>query len=393
MSPTVTPTRAGVAATTVTIASVIPVFLVGGLSVQISDDLGFTAAGLGAAVAANFAVSALVSTPSGRLVERYGAPVVARAAVLLSAGAMLGIAAAAWNYWSLVALLAVGATANSAGQLSSNLLLSRHIPRRRQGLLFGLKQAAIPASTLFAGVSVPLIALTVGWRWAFALAGSLALLALLPLRDMGTAEAPRARKREEQGRPTPALLVIGLAAACAASAASNLSPFLADTAVSHGLSPAAAGLTLTLGSGAGLCARVGFGWLTDRRGGDGMALIATMLVVGAGGLALLSATSLWTLPLGAVAGFGLGWAWPGILNFAVTHTHPQAPAAATGVTQTGVYLGGMLGPLTFGWVADGHGYSPAWLMSAGVMVFAGVLMLVGRRLLRSSVAARVGAGV
>ena len=120
-----------------------------------------------------------------------------------------------------------------------------------------------------------------------------------------------------------------------------------------------------------------------------MALIAAMLFVGAGGLALLSATSLWTLPLGAVAGFGLGWAWPGILNFAVTHTHPQAPAAATGVTQTGVYLGGMLGPLTFGWVADGHGYSPAWLMSAGVMVVAATLMLVGRRLLRGVVASRV----
>ena len=391
MSPSsVTPTRAGAAATTVTIASVIPVFLVGGMSVQISDDLGFTAAGLGVAVAANFAVSALVSTPSGRLVERYGAAVVSRVAVLLSAGALLGIAAVAWNYWTLVALLMVGATANSAGQLSSNLLLSRHIPKRRQGLLFGLKQAAIPASTLFAGVSVPLIALTVGWRWAFALAGVLALGALLPLRGMGEAARPR-RAKEEQGRPTPALLVIGLAAACAASAASNLSPFLADTAVSHGLSPAAAGLTLTLGSGAGLCARVGFGWLTDRRGGDGMALIAAMLIVGAGGLALLSATSLWTLPLGAVAGFGLGWAWPGILNFAVTHTHPEAPAAATGVTQTGVYLGGMLGPLTFGWVADGHGYGPAWLMSAGVMVVAATLMLVGRRLLRLAVADRVPA--
>ena len=388
------PLRAGTAATTVTIASVVPVFLFGGLSVQISGDLHFSSAGIGIAVAVNFAVSALVSVPAGRLVERFGAAVVGRAAILLSAGALLGIAAFARHYAVLLVLLGIGAAANSLGQLASNLLLSRHIPRRRQGLMFGVKQAAIPASTLLAGVSVPVIALTVGWRWAFAAAGTLALLALIPLRGMGSGDltAP-VREKEEQGRPTPALLVIGLAAMLSASAASNLSPFLADTAVSHGLSPGAAGLTLTLGSAAGLCSRVGFGWLTDRRGGDGMTLVVAMLTVGACGLASLSVASLWTLPLGAVAGFGLGWAWPGILNYAVTKAHPNAPAAATGVTQTGVYLGGMAGPLSFGWLAEGHGYAPAWLMSAGLMLGGAALMWTGNRLMRGHAGgSRVAAG-
>ena len=71
------------------IACVLPVFLLGGLAVQMGDDLHFTPAGLGLAVSVYFGVSALASVPSGGLVERYGPAVVARAAArltLLSSG-------------------------------------------------------------------------------------------------------------------------------------------------------------------------------------------------------------------------------------------------------------------------------------------------------------------
>ena len=57
------------------------------------------------------------------------------------------------------------------------------------------------------------------------------------------------------------------------------------------------------------------------------------------------------LTVGVVLGFGLGWAWPGLMNFAVVRLHPQAPAAATSITQTGVYAGGCLGPLALGALA------------------------------------------
>ena len=57
------------------------------------------------------------------------------------------------------------------------------------------------------------------------------------------------------------------------------------------------------------------------------------------------------LVVGVVLGFGLGWAWPGLMNFAVVRLHPQAPAAATSITQTGVYAGGCLGPLSLGSLA------------------------------------------
>ncbi|WP_309246228.1 MFS transporter [Verrucosispora sioxanthis] len=160
----------------------LPVFLVGGLAVQMREELGFSPAGLGLVVAVYFGVGALASVPSGALVERWGAAVVARAGIGVSAGALLAVAVVARSYPVLVGLLAVAGTANALGQLSSNALLARHVPPRRQGLSFGVKQAAIPVSTLLAGVAVPTLALTVGWRWAFVAAAG-AALAALPAAD------------------------------------------------------------------------------------------------------------------------------------------------------------------------------------------------------------------
>src|SRR5215207_3876534 len=94
----VRPLRAGSGAVATTIACVLPVFLVGGLAVQMGDDLRFSPAGLGLAVSLYFGVSALASVPSGRLVERYGPAVVARVGILLAAGCLLAIAGLARSY-------------------------------------------------------------------------------------------------------------------------------------------------------------------------------------------------------------------------------------------------------------------------------------------------------
>ncbi|MEV5762992.1 MFS transporter [Micromonospora sp. NPDC052213] len=374
------PARAAAGAVAVTIASVLPVFLVGGLAVQLGDDLGFSPAGLGLAVSVYFGVGALASVPSGRLVDRYGPAVVARCAILLSAGAMLAVAALARSYAMLVGLLALSAAANALGQLASNAALARHVPARRQGLSFGVKQAAIPVSTLLAGAAVPTVALTAGWRWAFVVAAGAALAALpaVPAREPrpGRTAAPA-----RAGRATAALLVVGGAAMLAAAAANALGTFVVDSAVDRGLTPGLAGLTLTLGSAVCVTARVCAGWLADRRPTGHVAVIAGMLVVGAAGLGLLAVAGPAPLVLGVVLGFGLGWAWPGLMTFAVVRLHPQAPAAATSITQTGVYAGGCLGPLGLGTVAAHAGYPAMWLTAGAAMLAAAALMLTGSRLL------------
>jgi MFS family permease len=84
---------------------------------------------------------------------------------------------------------------------------------------------------------------------------------------------------------------------------------------------------------------------------------------------------------GALLAFGAGWGWPGLFNFAVVKTNPNAPAAATGITQTGASGGAALGPLVFGLVVEAASYDVAWLVSGAIALVALVAILIGRRTL------------
>ncbi|HVL83364.1 MAG TPA: MFS transporter, partial [Pseudonocardia sp.] len=208
--------RVTVAAVSTTTVTVLPVFLTGGLAVLIGDELGFDPAGLGLVVALFFGVSAVAALPAGWLVERFGAGPTSRIGMLGSAATMLGVALFARSYVTFVAILLCSAWCNVLGQLAANLTLARGIPAERLGLSFGIKQSAIPIATLLAGLSVPAIGLTAGWRWAYVAGAGLALLALLV--------APRGAAGRERGSATPgerataALAVVGLAAGLAAAA-------------------------------------------------------------------------------------------------------------------------------------------------------------------------------
>jgi predicted MFS family arabinose efflux permease len=193
--------------------------------------------------------------------------------------------------------------------------------------------------------------------------------------------APPRPKAGGGERATSALVVIGLSATLAAGSANALGTFLVDSAVARGLAPATAGLALTLGGAVCVAARLFGGWQADRFPAHQIAVIAGLLAAGAVGLALMAVPNPVTLVLGVVLGFGLGWAWPGLMNFAVVRLHPQAPAAATSITQTGVYAGGCLGPLVLGALAAGAGYPMMWTAAGIAMLIAAAAMVAGSRML------------
>ncbi|WP_214369010.1 MFS transporter [Pseudonocardia sp. H11422] len=371
--------RAAAGAVATTTVSVLPVFLTGALAVQISAELGFDPAGLGLIVALYFGVSALASLPVGWLVERFGSGPTSRIAVLGAATVMVAVAAGARSYPALVAILLCSAWCNVMGQLSSNLTLARSVPAHRLGLSFGVKQAAIPLATLLAGTSVPAVALTVGWRWAYVIGAGMALSALLlSPRHVAAHQRTRAEPGE---RATAALSVIAVASGLAAATATALGIFLVASAVDRGIDPGLAGLVLTLGSVVGLSMRLLHGWLADRRDGGHVAVVAASLALGAGGLVLLATPGTIALVIGTILAFGLGWAWPGLLQFAVVRLNPSAPAAATSIVQVGVYAGGFLGPVGFGFVATHASFPAAWLVGAVSMLVAAAGMVAGRRML------------
>lgn len=361
-------------------AGVLPAFLVGALAVQIRADLGFSEAGLGLLTGSFFAGGALSSAALGRTTERIGAVQSLRAGSLGAAGLLLAIAVAGRSFAVLVALLALAGMVNALLQPASNLFLARAVPPDRLGLAFGVKQSAIPAAFLVGGLAVPALALTVGWRWAFVAGTGLALAAAAAVPEVPPPPADPDPRLPDADAPRRLTYAFAVGACFAAAAAGVLGTFLVSGAVEVGLGDATAGLLAAAGSAVSVGTRLLLGLRADRVGSGHLRVVAGMLLCGAGGFALLASGGALAFVIGTPAAFALSWAWPGLFNLAMVRHHPQAPAAATGITQTGVYAGAVAGPLVFGVVAE-SGYGRAWLLAGSWSVVAGVLIGGARALL------------
>ena len=366
----------------ITASCSLPVFLVGALAVQIRSDLDLPISRIGVLTALFFVSSAAFSTYAGRLAERIGAGRAMRGSGVLGALSLLGLALSP-SYAVLIAFLLLGGIASALAQVGANLHLATRVDRSRQAFAFGIKQSGIPAATLLGGLAVPLVGLTIGWRWAFGFGAVLAVVVVLAVPGSGF----RTRSRtEERVRPNnvAALIVLAIGGAFGSGAANAMGAYLVDSSVGAGLGEAAAGLLFAAGSVAGLSVRVGAGWLADRRTGGRLLWVSALYLVGSAGFLLQATRSIELLIPATLLCFAGGWGWPGLFNFAVVTRNPRAPAAATGLTQTGVYLGGMSGPLLFGVTAEQVTYQAAWLGAAACGLIAFVTVLIGRRMLLSA---------
>ena len=363
-------------------AAALPPFLVGGLAVQIRADLRFEAVGLGLAVSAYWLSSALFSAVLGRLAEHLGARRALRIGLTANLVVQLTVATAARTWGLLVLVMAVGGVVNALIQLAVNVLLTQKMPPHRLGVALGAKQSAIPMSTLLAGLAVPVIALTVGWRWAFVAGAGLAALALALLPSTAQVRAVTAQRPRIGDRPMLPLVVLSIGAGFGAAAAGALAAFLVSGSVEAGIGEGAAGLLLTLGSACGIAVRMLAGARADRRDRGHLRVVALMLAGGSVAYLAFATGRPWAYVALTPVAFGAGWAWPGLFNLAVVRDNPDIPGVATGITQTGVYVGALLGPLLFGVVVQHGSYAPAWLMTAAWTGVAAAVMVVGRRLLR-----------
>ncbi|MBA8825748.1 MFS family permease [Saccharopolyspora lacisalsi] len=371
--------RVLVSVAAVVTVGVLPVFLLGGLGVQLQAEWGFGAIVLGLGTAGFFAVAALSSRGMGWVAERLGATRAMRVAVAGSSLCLLGLAAARHPTWLITVLWAAGMP-NALAQPASNLLIAERIPENRRGTAFGVKQAAIPTAILLSGLAVPAVALTIGWRWAFCAAVPFGVASALSVPRLPRLESRAAADSGDSGTRSGlrALLLIAVAGGLGSAAANALGTFVTTTAVQVGFGPAAAGLVLSSGSAVGVVVRVLVGVAADRKGPDPLLMITVMLLVGSFGYAMMALDVPIPFVVGAMVGFGSGWAWPGLLNFAVARLHPGRVASATSISQTGVYIGGSAGPLLFGLLAQYAGIQLAWLGAGVVAVLASLLLLLAR---------------
>ena len=190
----------------------LPVFLLSAQSILMGRDLGFGERGLGLAVGVFFTAAAVTSVVVGVLADRIGrGPAMVVSGILAAAGTF-GIAIAAHSYGTLLVFIALAGAGNAAMQISANVSLASLIPRSRQGLAFGVKQSAVPASILIGGLAVPTVGVLAGWRWTYAAAAVAASLVIVAgLRNLSQ---PLVRARQisvGEHAPGGALLLTGVA--------------------------------------------------------------------------------------------------------------------------------------------------------------------------------------
>jgi len=185
--------------------------------------------------------------------------------------------------------------------------------------------------------------------------------------------------------------MLAVAAAFSTAAAITLGGFFVESTINSGVSAATAGYALALGSLISILVRLLVGGYADRHSGNLLGLVAIMILLGSC-TSLIFVTQTPTAHfIGLPLAFGAGWAWPGLFNLSVIRASPGFPGRATGITQTGVYVGGAVGPVLFGFTAEHWSYSAAWVLAAVLGVCAAGAVLLGRRLLVGSASERENA--
>lgn len=382
------PTLALGAAIALSASGALPAFLTGSLGVQIKGDLEISDTMLGAAVAALFGTAMLTTAVAGHVADRLGWQRSIRLAAAFAGTALAGAAIAGGAYVGLVTFLMVGGIAFAITTPTTNLVLARTVPTERRGLAFGIQQSAVPLSTLLAGLAVPVIALTIGWRWSFALALVLPLTAVVAATaaDGGAMpDVPDEQARTRFAVPS-ALLHLAAAGAFAALSLGAMHGFVVISAVRSGIAEGTAGVLVAASSLLAIGVRIRAGRQIDRVDADGFRRTAVMMALGSVGFALLAVQSAPLVVPAMVLVYGAGWGWPGLFQYGVTRMFPAAPARATGIIQTGFASGTAVGPIAFGFAADRLGYTWAWSGVAMASVVAAVLVDVAARRLRGSLA-------
>jgi len=363
------------------VSAAIAPFLVGTLSVQIGASFEFGAGDLAVAVAGYYLVSAVLSPAGGRLVGALGAVPALRLACLGST-AGLGLAATADSASTIVIALGLLGVPNALVQPASNQVLATVRSPRLQALSFGLVQSAIPIATLISGVLLGLVGASSSWRAAlvsvvvFTALGQLVIGADREKKRQVTQQAASSIAAEPGGRLLLTALVVG--GLLATMAAATLPAFVAATGQANGVGPHAVAAAQIAGSMACITARVAITWRAAHLEGFQLLFaMAGLLALGAVGYLLVGNEAALVFGAGVVLAYGCGWGWNGVFNLSLTRARPRGIARATGLTQAGVFLGGVLGPLMFAAAVHRQGHGAAWGSMAVVAVTASVLLAVG----------------
>lgn len=326
----------------------------------ILEDLALDPAWLGVYVGAA-ALSALVfQLGCGSFILRYGAMRMSQVALV-----MLGVGMAVATAGPVVLFLVSGVIGGGAAAMStpaSSHLLGRYSPPRQAPLVFSVKQTAVPAGLLIAGILGPWLTGLTGWRGALLTAAVACLVfavMLEPLRGEFDSDRVPDQAFHLSDFHTTIVSVVRvpslrrLAFACFAFNGLQTvftSYFVvALTELGHGL--AAAGLVFSVAMVIAVPGRIFWGWLGSGRVDPTVVMcwLALGMAGGAAAMGLLGAS--WPLVLIGLVATVLSatvMSWHGVLLAeAARLASPGQRGAATGGVLSFGQMGGLLLPLVY----------------------------------------------
>ncbi|MGI9557632.1 MAG: MFS transporter [Solirubrobacterales bacterium] len=381
--------RVTASATALLLAVTLPIYLIGAVAVNIREDFRFTSEELGLAVAASFAIAAVLTPISGRLIERIGVLTGIRIAIAALSVSLIAIGTVVDSAAALIGCMALGGLAAGMGSPGFSALIAAGVPENRQGTAFGFLTSAPQMAAFMAGLALPLIADPFGWRTTFLIAAAVGLAAVAALGS-GGGLASRARVSARgviSLRRLQPIHVMALSAALASAAVIGMRSFLVVFVVTQDFSSGQAGLLLATTGLVAVVTRISLGFLGDRRPGDPVRRAALLMIVAAVGLGLMAVGTTTTIVAGAILAGGVGWGWSAPMNHGVVQRYRDAPAAAIGTQLSGFYSGAVLGPLLVGVFVGAGAFTEAWLVSAGLALLAATVALASRRMVRKDPAA------
>ncbi|MEL6982619.1 MAG: MFS transporter, partial [Actinomycetota bacterium] len=278
-----------------------------------------------------------------------------------------------------------GATGMTSGSAEARVGRSRQAARPDQGPLVLAVMAAV--GVLGGGAANIAVANLVSGAVAAGVEPGPAGLILMAGSALGIGSRLLHGWLADQGRLEPltrmvVMLLAGMVGALALTSQQSIAVAnLVSGAVAAGVEPGPAGLILMAGSALGIGSRLLHGWLADQGRLEPLTRMVVMLLAGMVGALALSSQQSIAYALATPVVFAGGWAWPGLFNLVVVRANRSAPAAATGVTQTGVYVGAVAGPIIAGALIERSGYRPAWFLTAAALGLAALATLVVRALM------------
>lgn len=329
----------------------------------------------------------------GLLVRRFGAVRCSQVALSI-AGAALA-ATALGPLAGIVVFAVITGMGYGLATPGASHILARVTPAGRRGIVFSLKQSAVPIGGLLAGLIAPLAAAGFGWRGAIvALAAAVAVVALVirPLRAEYDDDRDPAFPITVRSPFTAVANVLrnpklrGLAIATFAYAAMQSSIFSIFTAYYvevGGLTLIVAGQAFAVLQAAGVIARVIFGWLSDSFVPARHLLASLGLTMAIVGVVAAQLGGDWPVAVMFVLAALIGFAaagWPGIYLAEIARVVPiEQVSMATGGTVAFSFLGVVVGPALFSTIVTASGsYALAFYVFSAAAGMVGTLLWVAR---------------